>query len=800
MSGTTELNYWPSPFGSLAWSQDCEMAIAVNEMVQLLVPNLEPQGDIDQNSRQPTASPWHVINLATSLWTLAELPLKYPAPFGSFSVGEEISASAVVSLEWSPPGISQHRRSALAVLTSNLVLSLWAPESNPKFPASWERRLVINDCIEPYLGNLDRNETYDTEEESTEKRRLRMRLRSFSWCSTNPNKGLTSNIGSKLHWGPHILAVSNDDNQVLFVAVQSPYTSVSSDQRWNATVIAHFSLSVSESIPYSTTMFEDFIQQQRCVSHLAWSPWFRRGDGRLDSVVSYASNDKLYARNIVMTIEDDGQALPELVVADNETEYQDITLRYGGPLRWCPKVCDQNHMYLVAFSRLEAFSFTVSNCLAQDFSVSSIPLEQTWDLISGVTFKFISPREVHMYYSYYMSTREAQTVGLRLPISEDSKLSLPFWHEMLRDSQAYFSAANDLAGNVFTKVWGLALSPFEDLFVTLSSRHPSDMMEYLTVAEQSSSLSIISAGESYGNFNLASGDILGHVSSEAACLSIKRWFGNNSESPEQASAAIVHISDQLVQSFGAAKTQEAIPFVPSVSVDTYDDSDSVTQVPSTAKLIEKLRQDVYFKAKTIKDRHEILVSRICAPHESTEFPHLKLSRVLAEAVLKLPTSSSDNSPLSQRMLAIFALVLDKLHEIGGGVLIPSDTPDYDAPERCTICDSSIRMENLDWARCKEGHRFTRCSLSFLAIQGPNISKFCGICRAQYLKEEYIAHEDEASRDEDGPGRGGEGEQELPNAPDGVPESANGRSKPMSLARILFSACDVCVYCGGKFVG
>lgn len=32
------------------------------------------------------------------------------------------------------------------------------------------------------------------------------------------------------------------------------------------------------------------------------------------------------------------------------------------------------------------------------------------------------------------------------------------------------------------------------------------------------------------------------------------------------------------------------------------------------------------------------------------------------------------------------------------------------------------------------------------------------------------------------------------------ETTNGHHAPMTLARLLFSACDVCIYCGGKFVG
>jgi hypothetical protein len=127
----------------------------------------------------------------------------------------------------------------------------------------------------------------------------------------------------------------------------------------------------------------------------------------------------------------------------------------------------------------------------------------------GVTFKFQSLQEVRMYYSYYMSTARASTVGLRLPISDHSELPLPSWQTQTLEAQAHFSAANDLAGNAYVKVWGLALSPLGDLFATLSTRHPSDMMEYLTVSEQQCLLSITNPAGSYGSFALASGGILG---------------------------------------------------------------------------------------------------------------------------------------------------------------------------------------------------------------------------------------------------------------------------------------------------
>lgn len=49
-------------------------------------------------------------------------------------------------------------------------------------------------------------------------------------------------------------------------------------------------------------------------------------------------------------------------------------------------------------------------------------------------------------------------------------------------------------------------------------------------------------------------------------------------------------------------------------------------------------------------------------------------------------------------------------------------------------------------------------------------------------------------DVEGPAKQGKDTAQVAAAPDD-----DGRA-PITLARILFAACDVCIYCGGKFVG
>ncbi len=70
----------------------------------------------------------------------------------------------------------------------------------------------------------------------------------------------------------------------------------------------------------------------------------------------------------------------------------------------------------------------------------------------------------------------------------------------------------------------------------------------------------------------------------------------------------------------------------------------------------------------------------------------------------------------------------------------------------------------------------RCTLTFLAIQAPGISKVCGICGKQYLTENYLLKED-------------------------ILDDCNSESSESpTLLQLLLTAFDKCIYCGGKFVG
>ena len=150
-------------------------------------------------------------------------------------------------------------------------------------------------------------------------------------------------------------------------------------------------------------------------------------------------------------------------------------------------------------------------------------------------------------------------------------------------------------------------------------------------------------------------------------------------------------------------------------------------------------------------------------------------------------------------------------------------------ETCSICGESIGWDSLDAAHCTRNHAFgmslsslmtstskeayliavVRCALTFLTIQEPGISKYCESCDREYFDEQVllasVKHIDGAPGVESQGRSVGDAEEESTGinveethdiGPGMLRENDYERE---SLAHVLFSMYDVCVYCGGKFM-
>ena len=197
-----ELQLTPSCTDCLAWSEDGDLAIAAGECVHILTPKVTSEAPTKKGSGH---SQWHHTKFQINLFTIEDWPVLDLASTLEFSIGEEQSTSTVSAISWSPPGLGKHRRSLLAVLTTNHVLSLWGTNGEPN---QWKRVAIINSSIRRHLSTDSRP---------------RLRIQTFAWsppCALVPTGGDLNPGPAGSKWGRVFLAVSNAKNEVMLLHVQ----------------------------------------------------------------------------------------------------------------------------------------------------------------------------------------------------------------------------------------------------------------------------------------------------------------------------------------------------------------------------------------------------------------------------------------------------------------------------------------------------------------------------------------------------------------------------------------------------
>ena len=233
----------PSSQDCLAWSPDGELAVAAGEEVYLLIPQ---HGSLE---------PWTHLRITVSSFTFGEWPWQEPASFKEMSIGEEQARATVTALAWSPAGLATHRRSVLAVLTSNLILSFWASNANPTDPASWQRVLVVNKALLP--GS-----------------RRQQRIRSMAWAPTNPQYIDRYTSFSPKKWGIHLIAVADDNNGLYVLKALSPATGNSPE--YVVEMLHHHSVSVSKLSNDRPSLFNHVMNAHHYIDHIGFGTW--KGD------------------------------------------------------------------------------------------------------------------------------------------------------------------------------------------------------------------------------------------------------------------------------------------------------------------------------------------------------------------------------------------------------------------------------------------------------------------------------------------------------------------------------------------
>ena len=215
------------------------------------------------------------IRIHINAFTWDEWPLQEPASFNSFSIGEEQSASNVVTLSWSPPGLARNRRCVLTILTTNLILSFWASTSDPSVLASWERVYVVNTGV--WQSSVRSNKLNCAPNPTPSFLRRLLRIRSVAWAPILHLKLDHDESRLKSGSGLYFLAVTNDNNSVLFLSVSSPYINESTS--WGVRIVRqdNFEKERAESehrppYPHGSLLYAA-LETQPLIDRVSWAVW-----------------------------------------------------------------------------------------------------------------------------------------------------------------------------------------------------------------------------------------------------------------------------------------------------------------------------------------------------------------------------------------------------------------------------------------------------------------------------------------------------------------------------------------------
>jgi hypothetical protein len=236
----------------LSWSPDGELAIAAGEQVYLLIP------------KRDGPEPWKHIYFRVGNFTFDEWPWPAQASFKDMSIGEEQARVTVTSLAFSPNGLAKYGRSVLAVLTSNLLLSLWAPTGDVADPESWERVLILNwtftpPQISPANGG----------------RRPLQRIRSMAWARACLQHVDRLTPFSTRKWAIHLLAFTDDDNGIYFSKVSSPF--VDASMPWDAKTLLRKEVQPASKATSRPSLLSLALNATHFIDHVEFGAWTDSG-------------------------------------------------------------------------------------------------------------------------------------------------------------------------------------------------------------------------------------------------------------------------------------------------------------------------------------------------------------------------------------------------------------------------------------------------------------------------------------------------------------------------------------------
>lgn len=287
--------------------------------------------------------PWTSTKVRTNVFTHQEWKVMMPTGRDEFSIGAEQSQSTVSQLAWSSQGLGLHRRCVLAVLTSNLLLSLYEADGQRR---SWSRVCVVNKALEKHFESQDGPKSI-----------RKSRIRSFAWCAPLKNDAPGGSDGADVRWGEQLLTVTTDSNNVVLLRVKRNHsTGKVLDWRYSIDVIDSLQLENLDNncsrIPKGSLWADAWISKAK-ILHVSCGPWSRvleKQDRPKDStlgsqaMLALVLGGSLHLVNVKvnMGFEDGSTASVEGQLTHNTTviSFERFkSINFTGPLQWISIVC-----------------------------------------------------------------------------------------------------------------------------------------------------------------------------------------------------------------------------------------------------------------------------------------------------------------------------------------------------------------------------------------------------------------------------------------------------------------------------
>ena len=799
MSCRITIPTWPTCLDCLSWSKDNFIAVAGGDQIAILTPRLGELG--------PNGTHWDTTVFKINEFTDEEVPLSDPLSFEASSPGEELSLRHVQALEWSSPGLSRNGRCVLAILSSNHVLSLWVCHGKPDRSANWKREVVMNHTVQRYYSQTGGNQGG----EQSERMQVAQRIHAFSWSlplyeeSDYEQARFTPCVPD----GSHFLSVSTEKGDILVLRLSpSRVTQGPKSRQLSIEVVHCFNLNAMTLHALTAPRLNEEGQSEshhndRLVSqHIAWGPWKYTHDTNPCAPFAVITKGKLFSFHIDA---DTHNSSKDVKFSRNSESRHFISARSDitGPLRFVPRTG-----LLIAFAPDQVYCNNTYTDPSEASSLKFHHLDGRWDETSGVAFSEYGESLPSINITSHLSTSTTATTALALPLDDEDKSLRPCWQAAINESKASFSDQYSLDGYVQERTWGIAASSLGDYVATAITMVPSNSVAYTTPADYRTVINIsLEMTEEECLVFPSSGGIsqMSEISAEILLFNMQRYLDRHPD---------ILDANTLVQAMPKASNRISEHRTSGARVSP------ISERSSTKDLVQHLQRRIYMAQPMIDMRVKLLANIALGQAQTGRHVSKEVVQCLITEVTELWSHFQQGGHLSHKIRNIYALLSIKLdlqvQPLGNGASHAS------SDEQCRICNEAISFESLKWARCPSGHQFSRCALTFLAIQEPDISTTCGVCGTQFLDAWKLAEFSSGGSDAGDVGmpdyshiglqvpsgnRDGTTVQRLDLTDSLDPEAVFSNSNndghliepPASLARILFAAFECCIYCGGRFV-